>query len=33
MMKQMRTKSVQLKPFALKKMNEFDAYVDRGIPF
>ena len=30
-MKLVKTKLAQLKSFAIKKMNEFDAYIDRGI--
>ena len=30
-MKLIKTKLAQLKSFAIKKINEFDAYIDRGI--
>ena len=30
-MKLMKIKLTQLKSFAVRKMNEFDAYIDRGI--
>ena len=30
-MKLMKAKLVRLKAFAVKKLNEFDAYIDRGI--
>ena len=30
-MKLMKIKLTQLKSFAVRKMNEFDAYIDRGM--
>ena len=30
-MKLMKVKLAQLKSFAIRKINEFDAYIDRGI--
>jgi len=30
-MKLMKIKLTQLKSFAVRKMNEFDAYIDHGI--